>query len=690
VGIEGRKAVKLGGVPSLAVVMTLGVFGCSQPKRQFAETSAAETSAAETSAAGTSGSSNQSSGDAAVPSSAEGNTGSTEDGTEGSTHPTTSGGSSNGAGNTSSNEGTDSSQEGGIHPCDSAEAVSCPAATECRTYYGDACDEAGNSACRHVDVAAKTPCADGAGQCDGKGQCIVPDRARLGDACEEGAECGSGHCVSGQDGKKLCCDTACDGACMACSKDGHCNVTPAQDAECGEITCPDNDVCATYPPSRAACASFGQCATTESYCQPEYTTQSCGDGLSCDGHGRCCPAPSRERVCTKECPCGTGEGVCSNDDQCLTGYVCTWDAMHKVGVEAQGCLPAHCVNDKQDEGEIAVDCGAGCGCRGIFEIVEITGLPEGTQFSQLAAMSGDGSAFAANIARSRATYPARVSANGVVTELEGYGKTGGAAGINRDGSIIVGSLLCANPPECTSTETRPFRWVNNQAPEVVAIYNGHAVAVSATGALVAGNQSTTAFRALVNNVNSTLIPGMASVIDMSSDGKYIAGQSGENTGVLWSEAAGGLVSFDPPEHWTSWRIDAMSDDGQVLVGSGYNSTNDEYFPFRWRNGQFSALPMLPMAKYNSFGGVSANGDVVVGSSGTNVAQYAFIWDRAIGDIVTVIDEAIFRGIELPVDLKLTNAEFISDDGRILVGTIPGATTPSFWRLTLLPVGEWLP
>lgn len=61
--------------------------------------------------------------------------------------------------------------------------------------------------------------------------------------------------------------------------------------------------------------------------------------------------------------------------------------------------------------------------------------------------------------------------------------------------------------------------------------------------------------------------------------------------------------------------------------------------------------------------MDANGTVVTGISGTNSYQRAFIWDEEQGTR-RVLDEVRTRGLELPVDLELTHAEFLSDDGRI--------------------------
>ncbi len=91
--------------------------------------------------------------------------------------------------------------------------------------------------------AHDSDCIAGKGYCSQNGSC-QPQLAQgavcnegAGAACKEAncAVCGSGHCVDG-----LCCDTACDGACEACSSAkteaaGTCLAIPADqdsDNEC--------------------------------------------------------------------------------------------------------------------------------------------------------------------------------------------------------------------------------------------------------------------------------------------------------------------------------------------------------------------------------------------------------------------------------------------------------------------------
>lgn len=601
-------------------------------------------------------------------------------------------------GNTSSTGTNSAVPPDGGSSCD---PTACPQDTECRT-YACGCDAKGCDVkgCEATDELADTPCDSGNGKCDGNGECVVPDLATLGSVCESDGECGSRHCALGESGDKVCCDAECNGTCTTCGTDGHCEAVPESDEACGPVECEPSTECVAYPPALSAgtCSAFGQCATASSYCAPKYAKSDtdCGEGMVCDGQGSCvvdCPDNNGpERICTSECPCDVAQGVCTSDNDCIDGLVCTPDAIAKLGFPSSSCLPAHCVNDEKDAAETSVDCGDGCGCRATYEVVDISGVPADAGFGQLVAMSGDGSTFVGGIGRDTggrfgSPYPARIDANGVVTELPGLGVAGGAYGVNADGTVIVGDLLCGDVADCSNSASYyPFRWDNGGSPTPALHRPGTANVVSATGAVIAGvqydSESGTNFGFRVSGNRIIDIPQLDVVVAMSKDGEYIAGRSSQaDVGALWSATLDDLVPLTPPSDWTSWSIDVLSDDGSVFAGrASIGSSTNSYL---WQNGTFSDLPKLPGADYNYINGMNSDGTVLAGLSGTNSLQRAFIWDPNTG-IRTVTAEVAARGLELPVDLELIQVDHLSDDGKILVGWVLGANNPSFWRVTLLP------
>lgn len=78
-----------------------------------------------------------------------------------------------------------------------------------------------------------TGSADGSGgSCQASGTCVP------GDACVEPQDCALGHCID-----EICCESACDGPCVACSADGLCEATgQEQDPACMN-SCADEDNC---------------------------------------------------------------------------------------------------------------------------------------------------------------------------------------------------------------------------------------------------------------------------------------------------------------------------------------------------------------------------------------------------------------------------------------------------------------
>lgn len=585
-------------------------------------------------------------------------------------------------------------------------SLRCPESTDCRTYAaGDLeqnCLELGvcvtDAPCTAVDTEAGSPCgsADATGTCDGEGECVIEGLSRLGEACDVGEECGSQLCAEGPDGHRICCDAACDGICEGCGADGHCDAVPADDARC-PVDCPESEPCTDYPadPTANRCAAFGQCVTEEAYCTASFVSagEDCAAGMVCDGAGECvydCPdITGPERTCTADCPCGAGDGICTHDDHCVAGHLCLDAAVEKLGYPGPSCLPAHCDNDVQDSGETSVDCGGGCGCRATFEIVQLTGVPETVTDVVLEAMSGDASAFAAilNDPPNRTSYPGRVSADGAVVQLEDYGKGGVAVAINQNGSVLAGNLSCADPPDCASMTFTPYRWRDDEPPTAYP-FPGEVRALSTSGEVATGwgydvaLGRDIAYRHATTSNQLLAIPGFDSVTDISGDGRVISGRL-TSSGVysLWNQQDG-ILSLNPPSAWTSLQIQALNVDGSVAVGYGYVSGADTYHPFVWQNGVFTDVDLVDAdAKSLRPEDVSADGTVFVGQSGPTTNNRAAIWTAA-GGSRTVLEELASRGLELPIDIALTDASFVSDNGRILASQFGGGS-PSFWRAELL-------
>ena len=126
-----------------------------------------------------------------------------------------------------------------------------------------------------VQAVAGTEVPDscsGSQACDGSGNC----KTRNGLTCSSGSACASGFCVDG-----VCCESACDGACVSCNQTGRTGKCAAHVAgsdpenECGlgegvcRSTCNGSGAC-EYAADQTPCGSCEPCAC-----------------MRCGGDGRC-------------------------------------------------------------------------------------------------------------------------------------------------------------------------------------------------------------------------------------------------------------------------------------------------------------------------------------------------------------------------------------------------------------------
>ena len=391
-----------------------------------------------------------------------------------------------------------------------------------------------------------------------------------------------------------------------------------------------------------------------------------------------------DRACTAQCPCPSAIGVCTANNQCVSGATCVAGSGKKVGRTGNTCLASHCNNDQLDSGETSVDCGGECGCRATFEVVGFKNLAAGSSFSSVQAMSRDGKRLAGYIGRGQSSYPAAVAYDGTVTELESYGKGGQISAASSDGSTLVGMILCANPPSCTQGSTTNVQWSGSAAPKVLDAPGATIRGMSATGTILVGDFYDTATGVqsgiLFNGNQRTTIADLRTVAGVTPDGKYVAGalQNGVQGG-LWLAQTQTTTKFGDAT-WTSISVTGVNGTTDpAVVGFGYISSSDSYIGFRWKGGTLSQLGALVAGAYSTPNAVSSDG-TAVGVTGTNAFQQAFIWTDK-DKLRTIVDELRARGLEPAIDLQLTTANFISDDGKTIVG-IQYTQPLTFWRAVL--------
>ena len=75
--------------------------------------------------------------------------------------------------------------------------------------------------------------------------------------------------------------------------------------------------------------------------------------------------------------CADAEGDCDHNNQCQAGLICIPNQGADFGLarSVDLCLPAHCANRLQDDGESNVDCGVDVGCKVCATVRHIQGTP---------------------------------------------------------------------------------------------------------------------------------------------------------------------------------------------------------------------------------------------------------------------------------------------------------------------------
>jgi hypothetical protein len=156
---------------------------------------------------------------------------------------------------------------------------------------------------------------------------VCTQRKPNGGVCSVGTECESGFCVDG-----VCCNTACDGLCQACS---------AQDQETAQ-----NGTCG---PAKAGTDPHDDCA--------DDGAQSCDRDGTCDGTGQCRNypngAPCGATTCVANSVTGQtcdGSGTCRSDSTVPCGaFLCTGGACTTVCTSFADCSDnAFCSNGRCD------------------------------------------------------------------------------------------------------------------------------------------------------------------------------------------------------------------------------------------------------------------------------------------------------------------------------------------------------
>ncbi|MDI3291309.1 MopE-related protein [Polyangium sp. 15x6] len=238
--------------------------------------------------------------------------------------------------------------------CENACAGACKACSAAKT-------NGMNGACLNVaaDTDPDNDCA--LAECNGAGACEVADGA----ACTLPSQCANGNCVDG-----VCCNNACNGACVQCNKAGAIGT-------CSPVAPGQQDQCAMG----SVCDAGGACKKTAGVAcslNDECQSGNCVDGVccttACGGTCQACNLMAAQGTCTNitagmdpanECP---GADVCNGAGACA-------EANGSPCVGNGECLSGQCVDGVCCENTCPGTCKA---CNVAGSLGTCTNIPFGT------------------------------------------------------------------------------------------------------------------------------------------------------------------------------------------------------------------------------------------------------------------------------------------------------------------------
>jgi len=264
--------------------------------------------------------------------------------------------------------------------CKQYNGLSCSSTSQCLSGYcadGFCCGNVCTSLCYACSATKKGQGYDGVcgpianaldpdnecnpGECNGSGACNQSQMLQAnGTACASAAQCASGFCVDG-----LCCNTACNATCQACSAtkkgsgtDGTCGnikYDTDPDNECAAGGCSGNGTCQYY--NGVACSATADCLSN--YCVDGFccgnictgTCYACSAAKKGNGYDGVCGPIANAQDPDNECNPGecNGSGACNQAPVLLAnGAACNGGAQCISGFCADGvCCDAACTGTCQ-------------------------------------------------------------------------------------------------------------------------------------------------------------------------------------------------------------------------------------------------------------------------------------------------------------------------------------------------------
>ncbi|MFL5304164.1 MAG: hypothetical protein ACJ8F1_03075 [Polyangia bacterium] len=226
----------------------------------------------------------------------------------------------------------------------------CDGAGGCRRYLGNTCIKGtcsgdtvvgafacdGNGQCKpgvslmlcvpYTCNPATSACyqsCDSAAMCQNGGSCDFASescgKSQNGQSCTKDSGCISGHCVD-----KVCCNSACTGACTACNLPGRVGTCLPVDMGKPDPRAICVDQGAPSCGHTGTCDGVGGCAnyTRDTQClMPSCTGNRLNTAGTCDGLGTC-RAPNVQNCHPFRCGDGACTKSCESDQDCDDGAIC--------------------------------------------------------------------------------------------------------------------------------------------------------------------------------------------------------------------------------------------------------------------------------------------------------------------------------------------------------------------------------
>ncbi|MEX2138808.1 MAG: PEP-CTERM sorting domain-containing protein [Pirellulales bacterium] len=240
-------------------------------------------------------------------------------------------------------------------------------------------------------------------------------------------------------------------------------------------------------------------------------------------------------------------------------------------------------------------------------------------------------------------------------DLPGGGVGTFVIALSANGEVAVGFSRSDLNPNFESAGY-PFRWTADTGMVALSEFPGHANGVSADGSVVVGSTSVPgskvgAFRwtagadiVLLEGVNET---GRDHAYSVSDDGRFVGGLSSSGS-LIEARAVRWVDGGSPMELGVPTTLPVfVSADGSIAAGT--DTTPFAFDAFRWT----AAEGVTSLGTSSSVRDMTPDGRVIVGAG--------FRWTLE-GGLAA-----------LPF-----NAEAMSDDGSVMVGTIFGSTRPGIW------------